>query len=94
MLPAVPGVAPALLSNPVVFRKKIIKAQDSHNPSLEKQLVSPLSYTHCHSQPRKLIVKPGTNPICGFYSSIFCIAFFLFNLDTCLPGKTVAVSML
>lgn len=51
MLPAEPGGAPALLSSPVVFTEEITKARDSHNLSVEEQLVSLLSYTHGHLQP-------------------------------------------
>lgn len=96
MLPAVPGSAPVLLSSPVVFTEEIIKARDSHNPSLEEQLVSPLTYTHCHLQARKPITKPGANPICVFYSSInnFQHTLFPFQHEYTFARKnTVAVFM-
>lgn len=65
-LPAVPDVASVLLSSPVVFTEKIIKAQDSHNLSLGGAACFSI-VLHCHRQSRKPI-KPGTNPICVFYS--------------------------
>lgn len=59
-----------------------MKARDSHNLSLEEQLVSPLSYTHCHLQARKPVTKPGTNPICVFYSSTEYFSAWLISLST------------
>lgn len=66
LLPAVPGVASVLLSSPVVFTEEMIKAQDSHNLTLGGAACYSI-FLHCHWQSRKPI-KPGTNPICVFYS--------------------------
>lgn len=43
------SVLPTVLGSAPVLMEKIIKAQDNHNPALEKQLFSPLSHINYHS---------------------------------------------
>lgn len=53
MLPTVPGFDP-------VLTEKIIKAQDNQNPSLEKQLVSPLSHSFFPFQCEYIFIRKNT----------------------------------
>lgn len=85
MLPTVPGFAP-------VLTEKITKAQDNQNPSLEKQLVSPLSHIHCHSPPRKPTNNQEQIPYVVLFSRAILFSFFPFQCEYIFVRKnTVAV---
>lgn len=90
-LPTAPGFAPGLLCSPGVLTEKITEAQHSHNPSLEKQLVSPLSHTHIIMHNTGSLSTSRNKPHMLFYSSTeYYSSFFPFSVNTSLSGKTLS----